>query len=144
MLTTRVVCLPQNVYESTPAVDVSFGMDNPYALYALWDTGADRSCIKSTAAVRLGMHSSFAGRVDVEGVNSPEQSRRVYKGVLVLPNNICFVEQKLVDVDFWHGKADILIGMDIISQGDFAILNGGGSTTFTFARPPKPRAVHNA
>ena len=31
--------------------------------------------------------------------------------------------------------ADILIGMSIISQGDFAITNQGGKTTFSFRMP---------
>lgn len=34
------------------------------------------------------------------------------------------------------GDADILIGMDIIKFGDFAISNGGGQTLFSFAIPP--------
>ncbi|MCK4911673.1 MAG: SEC-C domain-containing protein [Thermodesulfovibrionales bacterium] len=30
---------------------------------------------------------------------------------------------------------DILIGMDIMSKGDFAVSNHGGNTTFTFRMP---------
>jgi len=33
------------------------------------------------------------------------------------------------------GKADILIGMDIISQGDFAITNHNNKTMFSFRMP---------
>ena len=33
-------------------------------------------------------------------------------------------------------NTDILIGMDIIGRGDFAISNADGKTLFTFAVPP--------
>lgn len=33
---------------------------------------------------------------------------------------------------------DMLIGMDIISLGDFAIHNYGGKTVMTFTYPPEP------
>jgi hypothetical protein len=51
-----------------------------------------------------------------------------------LPNNVVIVgvrasENSLAD-------CDVLIGMDIIGIGDFAITNHNGKTTWTFRTPP--------
>lgn len=145
-IVTKVACLPRDVSKNAPELlDAPLDMDGAYALYAVWDTGADISGIKPAAVERLGLGDYIVNYVDVEGVNSAPQSKPLYKaGALILPSNIRFVGQKLVAAEFKHAKAEILLGMDVISQGDFAIRNGGGSTTFTFAHPPKARSAIGA
>ena len=52
---------------------------------------------------------------------------------ITLPNGVRFPGVRVSE-----GKiagADILIGMDIISSGDFALTNRDGKTTFTFRYP---------
>ena len=44
---------------------------------------------------------------------------------------------KVVDCEDVLGGADMLIGMDIITMGDFAITNFNGKTTFSFVTPAK-------
>jgi len=42
------------------------------------------------------------------------------------------------------GNAEILIGMDIISMGDFAICNTDDKTSFSFAVPSLPDRINLA
>lgn len=52
-----------------------------------------------------------------------------------MPNNVS-IKGVRGSVCTIGGDADILIGMDIIKFGDFAISNGEGQTLFSFAIPP--------
>ena len=47
----------------------------------------------------------------------------------VLVYNLVVIEGKIV------GQCEVLIGMDIISKGDFAVTNYNGRTVFTFRLP---------
>jgi hypothetical protein len=42
------------------------------------------------------------------------------------------------------GNTGILIGMDIIRIGDFAVCNADGKTSFSFAMPPFPDRINLA
>ncbi len=59
---------------------------------------------------------------------------KVYLVNLYLPNAVAFSGLNVVDGDF-HG-CDVLIGMDIIGRGDFALTHKHGSTWMTFQDPP--------
>ena len=54
---------------------------------------------------------------------------------LRLPSNVLF-PGLLVTLGVLK-DADVLIGMDIIAKGDFAVTNFGGRTTFTFRMPSR-------
>jgi hypothetical protein len=51
-----------------------------------------------------------------------------------LPNNVAFGGVRVTKGTL-TGHADILIGMDIISKGDFAVSNFNGITKFSFRVP---------
>lgn len=51
-----------------------------------------------------------------------------------LPNGVQFAMVKVAKGRLGAG-ADVLIGMDIISQGDFSITNQNGKTVFSFRIP---------
>jgi len=53
---------------------------------------------------------------------------------LSLPNGILIPELEVADCEGNIG-CDILIGMDVINMGDFAICNEDGRTTFSFRTP---------
>ncbi|MCL2233531.1 MAG: hypothetical protein FWB99_10705 [Treponema sp.] len=57
------------------------------------------------------------------------------KALWDLPNMV-MVQEINVMVCNLVKDIDLLIGMDIILLGDFAISNGGGKTLFSFAIPP--------
>lgn len=96
----------------------------------LWDTGATGSVITRKVVDQLDLkptskakiyHANGEAVVDVYYVN------------IFLPNQVGFSFIKVTE-----GKltgADVLIGMDIISKGDFAISNFNEKTTFTFRVP---------
>jgi len=54
------------------------------------------------------------------------------------------MEQWPVYIMDFPGDADILIGMDIIGMGDFAVCNVDNKTSFSFAVPPFPDRINLA
>jgi len=50
-----------------------------------------------------------------------------------LPNNVMFTGVRVTKGDI--AGAHILIGMDIINEGDFAVTNHNGTTMFSFRTP---------
>ena len=53
----------------------------------------------------------------------------------ILQNTISTYSSEEIDNKFMLNKNDLLIGMDIITIGDFSISNVGGNTTFSFRVP---------
>lgn len=96
----------------------------------LWDTGAVCTTITSGLAKALGLIP-----MGCETVYHANGSCVVNKYMVnvILPNGI---EKSMLSVleGNLHG-CDMLIGMDIISQGDFAITNRDGKTVFSFQMP---------
>ena len=101
---------------------------------AIWDTGATDSVITPDIAQQLSLFG--VDTVNIEGVNSegPAQVSLVHIG---LPNNV-LVPSRRVTIAKIGGGADMLIGMDIISRGDFLICNADNKTSFSFVMPPFP------
>ena len=58
----------------------------------------------------------------------------VFLASIFLPNNVGIKDVLVTLGDL--GKNDVLLGMDIISNGDFSITNYGGKTRWTFRIPP--------
>jgi hypothetical protein len=56
-----------------------------------------------------------------------------YKAFKILPNQVAFPFVKVTEGVL--SGFDLLIGMDIITMGDFSITNVGGKTTFSFRVP---------
>lgn len=97
---------------------------------AIWDTGATSTVIPKALALALELKPTSFARV--QGVNSLEDKKPVYFVDLLLPNRVILQNAKVIESD---GRFDILIGMDIIQRGDFAISNAGGKTRFSFCLP---------
>ena len=57
----------------------------------------------------------------------------VYIVDLMLPNDVFIPNVQVTEADMTTN--DVLIGMDIITLGDFALTNFGGKTRFTFSIP---------
>jgi predicted aspartyl protease len=102
--------------------------------YAIWDTGASQTVITKQIADTLGLEPT--GMIDVQGVHSIEKVNTHFIE-LVLNNDQ--IRLKLVVTECPSLSADEsiggLIGMDVISQGDFAITNFNAKTTMTFRKP---------
>lgn len=104
-------------------------------LLAVWDTGAMGSAIVRPLAQQL--HLDEIGQKQVHGVTGCEICTR-YLVSLHLPNQVVIPELEISDCGGDIG-CDILIGMDVISLGDFAVSNFNGHTTFTFRMPSVER-----
>ena len=86
---------------------------------ALWDTGATNCVITKSVATQLGLVE--VGRIQAH----------------ILPNGIRLVRQVTEGIS--GGCWDVLIGMDVITLGDFCVSNYNGVTVFSFRMPSKER-----
>ena len=98
---------------------------------AIWDTGATLSVI--TQAVVDACDLKPTGIIRVASVQG-EQCVETYLVNIALPNQI-MVTGVTVTKGILTGDVNILIGMDVISGGDFAVTNHGGFTQFSFRFP---------
>jgi len=103
---------------------------------AVWDTGATHSVITPDLAQRLKLFP--IDTANILGVNNdtpePAPVSIIHIG---LPNNV-LIPARRVCVARIGGGANMLIGMDIISLGDFLVSNSGNKTSFSFVIPPFP------
>lgn len=99
---------------------------------ALWDTGATGSVITKTTAANLGLKPSGLAKVNHAGGC---EYANTYIVDIFLPNRICFSAMKVTECPDVVGKFGVIIGMDIISKGDFSFTNNKGNSIFSFKIP---------
>lgn len=97
---------------------------------AIWDTGAEMSSVSESIIQSMGLKPVGRARNYTAG---GEIDVNIYVINILLPCDVNFAMIPVTGNDL--GDADMLIGMDIISQGDFAVTNVGGKTTFSFRIP---------
>ena len=98
---------------------------------ALWDTGAIYSVISKSLADKLGLLPTDTQRAyTAQGFYEAS----IYRVDIMLPNNIVVKGLQIGDGEFQD--FDFLIGMDVISLGDFHLTNYG-NTVFKFVIPPE-------
>jgi len=114
--------------------------EKPVKLRALWDTGATLTLIKpdlrnklELCMVRAGSSAKIAGLGGLFHADYTVLSIRLQENFEI---NWCpvYVLDYSVDVD-------IIIGMDIIGMGDFAVCNTDNKTSFSFVMPPLPEKI---
>jgi len=112
----------------------------PVEVKALWDTGAVVTCIKSNLWKRLQLYSlDAASNVVLTGVGGEVVANYSIINLFLTPNlEIEYCPVYMID---FPGDAEILIGMDIINLGDFAISNTDSKTSFSFVLPPFPDRI---
>jgi len=117
--------LPTKVYIESPATKSSVEAN------AIWDTGASNSLITPEIAEKLNLKP-----ISKRMISTPSDKRvqsNVYLINLYLPNRA-----KIIDIQALEGipsSCDMLIGMDVITLGDFAVTNSNGKTAFSFRMP---------
>jgi len=99
---------------------------------ALWDTGATRTCISKEVAATLNLVP-----LGIQKIHTPsgESHANTYQVDLLLPNNLIVKDVVVCDSEIGAQNIGVLIGMDIICLGDFAVSNYKGKTAFTFRTP---------
>lgn len=98
---------------------------------AIWDTGASKSCISKRVVDYL--HLIPVGKSSISTANGLADTNTYFVNI-GLPNSV-MIPNIIVSCADLGNSLDILIGMDIITYGDFSITNYNGRTTFSFRIP---------
>lgn len=99
---------------------------------ALWDTGATKSVVTKATVDALGLVPT--GNVVVNHAGGASQAS-TYMVNFFLPNKVCVAGVLVTECPNIANNAGAIIGMDIISQGDFSITNVSGLTWMTYRIP---------
>ena len=98
---------------------------------ALWDTGATNSVISQSIVDKCGLVPTGVTPVHHADGTSLQETYLVNIG---LPNGVAYSAKPVTKAQL-TGGIEALIGMDIITTGDFAVTNFEGRTKFTFRVP---------
>lgn len=98
---------------------------------AVWDTGATASVITEAVVAQCGLIQT--GVIEVFTAQGSYLTE-TYLVNIFLPNRVGVHGVAVSKGTLPHGS-DVLIGMDIIGVGDFAVTNKDGITVFTFRMP---------
>lgn len=117
-----------SVFQSVP------GQDSKIEKFiAIWDTGATSSVITPKVVTNLGLIPS--GKTNLHGVTGIKDNANTYLISIILPMKVRVDGVRVAEVPQLTGNADILIGMDIITLGDFSVTNLDKKTVFSFRFP---------
>lgn len=98
---------------------------------AIWDTGAT-NCVITDKVINDCLLKPIGMR-QVHGVHGASTSE-VYMVNIGLPNRVGFIGFH-VTRGVLSGDVDVLIGMDIIGKGDFALTHNAGKTLLSYRYP---------
>lgn len=96
---------------------------------AMWDTGASRSAVSSELLNSLG-----ASPHDARYMQTPAGIRPagMYSVDIAMSNEVHFENVDVAEADMTGLSFQAIIGMDIISQGNFLVDNSNGHTVMIF------------
>lgn len=97
----------------------------------IWDTGASGTVITQNVVQQLQLQPTGQKRVNAA---NGAYNANTYLVNVVLPGDIHVQHVEVTEGQLGAG-ADVLIGMDIITLGDFSITNPGGTTVMSFRTP---------
>ena len=127
------VCLPTTPEETQPQ-NIEFR-----EYIAIWDTGATHSAITKKVVDDLKLQPTGVRETRHAGGKSTNNTYLVNIG---LPNGVMIRYVRVTEVQLIPDdnasddkQPQLLIGMDIISLGDFAVTNANSKTTFSFRIP---------
>lgn len=104
---------------------------------ALVDTGANSSCISERLALACKLKPVSALKmISAHGMSIAQ----IYEVSLKLPNEILFEAVPVVEVS-GSKSFDVIIGMDILSKGDFAFSSNEKESCFTLRIPSSKRII---
>ena len=110
---------------------------------AIWDTGATMTCIKQSLRDKLKLHKAEAVEpVTMSGIGGDVYAEGTLVSIWLTPNFL--IESWPVYITDFPGDEELLIGMDIITMGDFVVCNTDCTTSFSFAVPPLPDRINLA
>lgn len=120
----RQIASPIDIYIPNSAIK------NRY--YAIWDTGASGTVITQEVVNNLGLVPTGMSRVHTaNGV----ADQYIYIVDIALNKDIILRDVTVTCASALSGGCNVLIGMDIITLGDFSITNKGGDICMSFRVP---------
>lgn len=115
------------------------GVNNPASFMCLWDTGASMTLVSThvAEALRLAILDETVTIRSGLGSKAKIEVRTAYLHVVLgaIPLEL---KVGVVDMPGSDSDIDVVLGMDLISQGSFAISYDGGQLLFSFCYPPAP------
>jgi len=102
---------------------------------ALWDTGATISAI--TPKLVNDLWFVPAGTMAISGITGALDVEFIL-ATIQLPDGILRQNIKMAVCDFSQ-NINVILGMDIITLGDFELLHGNNNTVFSFTSPPSEK-----
>ena len=103
-----------------------------YLTNALWDTGAMLSVISPEVVTKLKL--DIVDNIRIAGINGESLAEVAIISIL-FPNGAIIKDIRVAICNMTPGN-EMIIGMDVITQMDIAITNGGGQTQFSYIIPP--------
>ena len=123
---------PCGISKAATIEELNSGKPHPQMVEynAIWDTGATRTSISQKVVDELGLETVGFGTNYTAG---GPVTATMHKINIMLPMGVG-ISSLLVSCSDLDGP-DVLIGMDVITKGDFAVTNVNGKTTFSFRIP---------
>lgn len=121
-----------DAFEITNQVEIRNEDERLIYSKALWDTGATNSSITRSLAQKAGLVQKGIAKTYHAGGTSLVP---VYIIHLYLPNKIVINHLRVSEIADTIGNFDVLIGMDVITRGDFSLTNHNGNGCFSFRIP---------
>ena len=122
----------------TPVTITNLDTGQTIDVLGVWDTGAESSVLRQDIVESIGLKQR--GYKTIIGVTG-QSVRNTYFANVKLNNQDISFDMEITGVDLISSDAQeaMLIGMDVIQQGDFSISNFEGKTVMTFRRPSQRR-----
>jgi hypothetical protein len=124
---TKRLTIPVELYAGV------YGEGESLVIEALWDTGATISAVNPDIAKKLKL-VPVDNRI-IGGVHSSTRAD-IALASIVLPNQTTLPEIRIAVCNL-PSNLSMIIGMNIITQGDTTISNGNNQTIFSFIVPPR-------
>jgi hypothetical protein len=103
----------------------------PFKARGLWDTGAQMCAISSSLVRTMGL--KMIGTVDVGGFGGERSETPYYRIDITLQDGQHFYSVAVAEFTERERQAhDIILGMNLITKGDFTLAREGKGTRFTF------------
>lgn len=117
----------------TDVVIKNFNTGDEYKTKGIWDSGATNSVITKSIAAKLKLIPS--GLAVSKGVHGNKTVNKYVVYILLGSNMKYLLTVTECDELIDSGSVDALIGMDIITKGDFIITNYDNKTVMSFRVP---------
>lgn len=103
---------------------------------AIWDTAATNTVITEEVVKDCGLKPIGMAKVDHAG--GATEDVNIYLVNIRLSNAVEIYNLRVTEGKL-RGRTNVLVGMDIMNKGDFAVTNYNGKTVFSFRIPSTER-----